>query len=352
MRLIHRHPIIEEDLDQILSASLPWDRFAGKTVLVAGAAGFLPAYMVETLLRLNEQGMKPVRVVALVRNLDRAQNRFAHLAGRGDLILRAHDVRSPLDWDEAADFIVHAASPATPRHFSVDPLGTFEANVEGCRHLLKIAHDRVSEGFLFFSSGEVYGRGNDEFIPTGENAFGFLDPTLIRSCYGEGKRAAETLCACWRHQHGVPTRIVRPFHTYGPGMALDDGRVFADFVSDALVGRDIQLKSEGTASRAFCYLADATLGFFTVLLKGEVGGAYNVGNDQAEIQIRDLAQCVANLRPELGLKVIRQARTEGDAYMPSPIQRGCPDVSRLRALGWNPTYGVAEGFSRTIRSYQ
>lgn len=352
MNIPQRHPIIQADLDRILAANLPWERFAGKTVLVAGAAGFLAAYVVETLLRLNEtRGLEPVRVIALVRQAEAAQRRFAQYQGREDLRFLYQDVCEPLALKDPVHFILHAASPATPRAFGKDPLGTFDANVLGTRNLLeRAAHDGV-EGFLFLSSGEVYGLGNDQIIPTHEDAFGYLDPALVRACYGEGKRAGETLCACFAAQRGVPATMARIFHTYGPGMPLGDGRVFTDFVADVLVGRDLVMRSDGQASRAFCYLADAVEGFFTILLKGTSGKAYNVGNDQAELKIRDLADLLVSLEPDQGLQVRKEGQVDG-TYLPSPIQRGCPDVGRLRDLGWMPRVAPEEGFRRTIQSFR
>lgn len=344
------HPIILADLDRILEARLPWERFAGKTVLMAGAAGFLAAYVVETLLRFNDRsGLAPVKVVALVRQEEAARRRFARHLGRRDLLFLYQDVREPVTLDEKVDFILHAASPATPRTFGKDPLGTFEANVLGTHQLLERAVRDSVEGFLFFSSGEVYGLGNDTVIPTHEDAFGYLDPTQVRSCYGEGKRAGENLCACYMAQRGVPATMARIFHTYGPGMPLGDGRVFTDFVADVVAHRDLVMRSDGSASRAFCYLADAVAGFFTILLKGTPGRAYNVGNDQAELKVRELADLLVNLDPALGLKVRREGQGDGD-YLPSPIQRGCPDVTRLRELGWAPRTGPEEGFRRTLES--
>ena len=110
------------------------------------------------------------------------------------------------------------------------------------------------ESFLFLSSGEVYGAIDSVHIPTGEKEYGFIDPTDVRSCYGESKRMGETMCISYFHQFNIPSKIVRPFHTYGPGMQLDDGRVFADFVSDIVNGKDIVMKSDGSAIRAFCIL--------------------------------------------------------------------------------------------------
>ena len=352
MNIPARHPVIQADLDRILAAGLPWERFAGKTVLVAGAAGFIAAYVVETLLRRNETGgLAPVRVVALVRREAAARERFKAHLGRPDLVFLHQDVCAPVALDGPADFIVHAAGPGTPRAFGRDPLGTFDANVTGTRNLLELAAERGAEGFLFLSSGEVYGLGNDTVIPTHEDAFGYLDPAQVRACYGEGKRAGETLCACYAAQRGVPATIARIFHTYGPGMPLGDGRVFTDFVADALAGRDLVMRSDGAASRAFCYLADAVAGLFTILLKGAPGTAYNVGNDRAELAVRDLAQLLAGLDPAQGLRVRREGRTDAD-YLPSPIRRGCPDLTRLRALGWAPRTGPEEGFRRTLESYR
>lgn len=347
-----RHPVLQADLDRILAADLPWERFAGKTVLVAGAAGFIAACLVETLLRANEtRAWAPVRVLALVRREEAFRERFAGHLERPDLVPVLQDVCAPLALEGPVDFIVHAASPATPRAFGRDPLGTFDANVAGTRNLLELAADRGAQGFLFLSSGEVYGLGNDTVIPTHENAFGYLDPAQVRACYGEGKRAGETLCACYAARRAVPATMARIFHTYGPGMPLGDGRVFTDFVADVLAGRDLVMRSDGSASRAFCYLADTAEGLFTVLLKGVPGKAYNVGNDHAELSVLELGRLLAGLDPALGLKVQREGRG-ADAYLPSPIQRGCPDVSRLRELGWAPRTGPEEGFRRTLASFR
>lgn len=345
-----RHPIIAADLDRILEAPLPWERFAGRTVLVAGAAGFMGAYVVETLLRLNEsRSLAPVRVLALARRAEALRKRFPAHGGRADLRFVVQDACAPAPRDEPVQFIVHAASPGSPRAFGRDPLGTFAANVFATRQLLEL---RPPDGFLFFSSGEVYGLGNDQVIPTHEDAYGFLDPTRVRSCYGEGKRAGETLCACYAAQEGVPATMARIFHTYGPGMTLGDGRVFSDFVADALAGRDLVMRSDGRVSRAFCYLADTVEGCFAILLNGAAGAAYNVGNDRAELTVLELANLIAGLEPERGLRVRREAAAAADPYMPSPIQRGCPDVSRLRGLGWAPRTGPQEGFLRTLKSFR
>jgi len=350
--MVARHTVVEEDLRRIVSASLPWEDLRGKTVLITGAAGFLPAYMAETLLSLNES--RPalgVRVIALVRDEGRARARFSHYEGRDDLVFLVQDASCPLDIAEHVDVIIHAASNASPKFYGSQPVETLLPNVIGTHHLLEFSKRAGVERFLFFSSGEVYGEVDPAHVPTAEGAYGVVDPATLRSCYAESKRMGETMCVAWSHEYGVDCRIVRPFHTYGPGMRLDDGRVFADFVADMVARRDIVMRSDGAARRAFCYVADATEGFFTVLLKGENAVPYNVGNEDAEVSIGELADILVRTCSDKHLRVVRQARHETGGYMESPISRNAPDTSRLRGLGWKPVTTIADGFSRTVRSF-
>ena len=304
--------------------------------------------MVETLAALNARGAK-VRVVGLVRNLEKALGRLGHLASMGVELLQ-QDVTDPLRGDvPKADFIVHAASQASPRFYGADPVGTIEANTTGTQQMLRHAVRSDCRSFLFFSSGEVYGVPLDDSQRLAETDYGYLDPANVRACYAESKRMGETLCVSWNHQFGVPARIVRPFHTYGPGMDLNDGRVFADFVADILAERDITLKSDGLAVRPFCYLTDATVGFFTALLKGEAGKAYNVGNPDAETSIKDLADLLVRLFPEMGLSVNHlPPESPAGGYLQSQVSRSTPAIQRMIALGWQPIIGLAEGFKRTV----
>jgi nucleoside-diphosphate-sugar epimerase len=348
-----RNRIIEEDLAEITKADLPWSRFSGSTVLVSGANGLLPAYMVETLAFCNDAGLtKNCRIIGLVRSRVKAEQRFAHLLGRSDFRLLAQDVCEPIPRPGDVNFIIHAASQASPRFYGSDPVGTLAANTLGTYNLLSLARDCRAEDFLFFSSGDVYGRSTNPEIPTREDAYGYLDPMDLRSCYGESKRLGETMCVAFHQQHRVPFKIVRPAHTYGPGMNLDDGRVFADFVANVVRGEDIIIKSRGTARRPFCYIADATLAYFLVLLRGADGQAYNVCNENGDLSVAELANLLANLFPERKLKVRFIADSDRGAYIPSPIAKGSLDSSKLRSLGWNPSISPEEGFRRTVLSYE
>jgi nucleoside-diphosphate-sugar epimerase len=345
------HSVVREDLDRILNAPLAWERLAGRTVLVTGAGGFLAAWIAFVLARHND--LRPdqaCRVVAMVRSRQRASARLGPLMGRRDFLLVEQDVADapPPDFLDGApaDFIIHAASAAAPKTFLADPTGVIRANVLGTSHLLDLARARGCEGLLFLSSGEVHGETGAATLS--ETVFGYMDPATVRACYGESKRAAEALLVAHSAQFGTETRIVRPLHTYGPMIDLEDGRVFSDFVGDILARRDIVLKSDGSARRPFLYVADAMTGFFKVLFEGARATPYIVGADNTFVSIAELARILTQEAfPELGLG----ARFGPPSDLSSPITGSPPDISRLRGLGWAPTTGLVEGFRRTVASF-
>ncbi|MCX6720729.1 MAG: NAD-dependent epimerase/dehydratase family protein [Candidatus Staskawiczbacteria bacterium] len=341
------NPIIEQDLKLITNADIPWGKLEGKNILISGANGFLPSYLVKTILFLNENKFKNK---AKVFAMDMADNRLAIHKGRKDLVFINQDICQPIDIKDDIHFIIHAASKASPKFFGKDPVGTLSANIFGTKNLLDFAKEKKVDSFLFFSSGEIYGQVSEKDMPIKENTYGRVDTTNVRSCYAESKRMGETMCVSWLYQYNVPAKIVRPFHTYGPGMNLDDGRVFADFVSDVVNNRNIIMKSAGNAVRPFCYIADATIGFFTILLKGENGQAYNLGNDLAEISVFNLAKLLVELFPEKNLKVEKKENNEV-GYLKSGIDRCSPNVSKIRQLGWSPRYDLKQGFMRTVESF-
>ncbi len=345
--------IIEEDIITILESNVDWSRFKNKTVLITGANGFLPAYMVETLMYLNNHHNFDITVVCLVRNLVKAQKRFAGYLKSDHLIFLHQDVCDEIKYRNKIDFIIHAASQASPKYYGIDPVGTLSANIFGTRNILNLAVVDKVESLLYFSSGEIYGIQSDESVPIQEDSYGFVNPMSIRSCYAESKRMGENMCVSWGSQYGVNVKIVRPFHTYGPGMDLTDGRVFADFVGNIVNDEDIIMKSNGLAQRPFCYLSDAIIAYFKILLVGESGEAYNVGNPNCECSILELAQTLVTLFPEKNLKVITQitANDLTTVQMKSPLQRCTPNIKKISDLGWCPIVSVEQGFKRTIESY-
>mgnify|MGYP006094947173 CR=1 FL=1 len=349
---LEANSIIKEDLDRIASFDLPWKVLRDKTILVTGGGGFLAAYLVKSLLTVGRLYKLNIKVICVARSSRSVESRLSAYLGAPDLSVVLHDISQSLPKDfPSADFIVHSASQASPKHYGIDPVGTLLANSTGTMYLLEHAVKSRAEKFLFFSSGEVYGVPLDQTQLIGEQDYGYIDPMNVRSCYAESKRIGETMCVAWAQQYKLHASVVRPFHTYGPGMALDDGRVFADFVANVIEQKDIILKSDGLAQRPFCYIVDATLGFLTVLLKGDKAEAYNISNPGAEIAIRDLAVVVAGIFPERGIGVRFEMPKSGNAYLESPISRSCPSIDKIKALGWTPTTSLRNGFLRTIQSY-
>ncbi len=345
--------IIKEDLETIYNSDVNWSAFVGKKVLITGANGFLPAYLVESLLYLNSVDPKyNVKVFALVRNLKNAQKRFKDYLTCSNLTFIEQDVCEPIQDDLDIDYIIHAASQASPKFYGIDPVGTLSPNVVGTFNLLNYSRIFKIKSFLFFSSSEVYGELNSNETSISENIYGGIDPTKVRSCYSESKRMGENICVSFHQQFGIPTKIVRPFHTYGPGMKLNDGRVYADFVSNILNNHDLVMKSDGSATRAFCYLADATVAFLKVLIDGVNGEAYNVGNPNEEHSILNLAKMMVEIYPDKNLKVIREISTDNISYLKSEIKRNSPDISKImNVLNWNPLTSTKVGFRRTIESF-
>ena len=343
-------PSLSTDSLEIAQTNLEWSLLQGSIVMVTGAGGFIGSALVEALLARHElsAGKEPFRVIAVVRDGVRAKKRLSDHTGLEVVVQDLGRYSPSLPF---ADYVIHAASQASPRFFGIDPVGPMLPNVLGTQQLLESCHLTNAKGFLFVSSGEVYGQVSPSQVPTRENEYGYLDPTHVRSCYAESKRCAETLCVSYAKQHGVNARIARPFHTYGPGIDLFDGRVYADFVSDIVAGRNIVMKSDGLARRAFCYVTDAVRGLLTVLLAGEPGEAYNVGNPQAEVSVIELAHLLVQLFPERGLTVEAKAHRT-DSYMPSPIVRNSPNIDKLGRLGWTPVVDLKEGFTRTVRGVE
>ena len=252
MDQIDSNSIVCTDLRKITCCDLDWSLLNGANVLISGGSGLLGSYLVKSLLKLNLIHDLDIRVICLTRSHDSVKKRLSSCLENPSLDIIIHDIVKPLpDSFINAEYVIHAASQASPRFYGVDPVGTLKANTLGTAHLLDYCVRSKSRRFLFFSSGEVYGATQNPNSPISELDYGYLDPINVRSCYGESKRIGETMCASWAHQFGLHTSVVRPFHTYGPGLDLDDGRVFADFVKDVVLARNINLKSDGLAKRPF-----------------------------------------------------------------------------------------------------
>ncbi len=342
----------QADISQILAAPLPWQRLAGQHLVVTGASGFVGGYVTRVLLALNDSGVldRPLQVTALVRNKGRLQEALGEASNDPQLAILEWDLgRFELPPIDHVSGVIHAASPASPVHCEKDPVGTLSPNTLGTVALLELLR-RCDDplGFLYISSSEVYG-AEGLANPLHEESFGTIDPLVPRNFYAEAKRAGEATCAAYGLQYSLPTYIARLFHTYGLGLRENDGRVFADFLFNALRREPIVMKSQGAAVRAFCHGVDAVTGLFTILLTGQTCQPYNVANPGQALSVRQLADLIAGLSG-VAMQAPPLETKSGADNVPATAPRATvlPDISRLEGLGWHPTITAEDGFRRLI----
>ena len=348
--MLSHNKIINDDISEIISQDLPWETLRDKTVLVTGASGMIPSYVVYTLLGLNDSMQLNINVIALVRNKEKAERILAGILSREDIKLIAQDVSEPLQTNDPIDYIIHGGSAAKPSEHKVAPTATIKANLQGTFNLLDLAVEKNSKGFVLMSSSEVYGTVDSNKEKISEDDYGYIDILNPRSCYSEGKRAAETICSTYKAQYGIDCKTPRFAHIYGPGLSLNDGRVQADFASKIIHDKDIVMNSDGSAIRAYTYVSDAVSGLFYVLLKGE-DMAYNIANSHSIITIRQLAEAFINARPEKNLKLqINIPENNSNVY--NPAKYIALDDAKLKGLGWTSRIDVKTGIDRMLSYYE
>lgn len=301
------------------------------------------------LIFLNENYDYNIKILAQVRSKEKIKEILGDYSERKYISIITDDICKIFQTSETADYIIHAASMASPRYYDSVPIDVALPNAIGTYYLLTYACEHKCKGFLYFSSGDIYGK-----MPSGtdiyEDMSGCVDPLDPHSCYGESKRMGETWCMAFAKQKNVPTKIVRVGHTYGPTMDINhDPRVFASFMKNIFYGEDIVMYSDGRAKRPFCYIADATAAFLTVLLYGKNGNAYNVCNTQEFLSMNELAQMLIKLRPEKKLKIIYKQRSSTEPYLENKDNKeNKPVEDKLKQLGWETHFSAKQGFSNTL----
>ena len=339
-----------------------FDALSGRSVLVAGGAGFLGYYLVHGALHWNRThaAQPPILVTVLDNFIRGVPGWLMALEQDPNLRLLKHDITQPLPAALGdVEYLIHAASIASPTYYRKFPIETMDANVNGLRFLLDYSLAQKQKGkplagVLYYSSSEIYGDPTPDSIPTQESYRGYVSCTGPRACYDESKRYGETLCVNFARQYGLPIKVARPFNNYGPGLKITDGRVIPDFARNILGRQDIVMFSDGSARRTFCYVADAVAGYYKILVKGRSGEAYNIGVETPEISMAELADRVAALGRELfGYtgKVVRQQSADKDYLVDNPSRR-CPVITKARTeLGYDPQVTIEEGLRRSLIWY-
>ncbi len=324
------------------------DRFAGKTILLAGGAGFLGRHFISVFRRLNKEVLsRPCKVIS-ADNYITGRQLALYDSGHHDPNVSDvwADVTYPLPLRQDLHFIIHAAGIASPSYYMKYPLETIEGAVQGTKNLLELARKGTElEAFLFFSSSEIYGDPDPKSIPTPETYHGNVSSVGPRACYDESKRLGETISTIYHQQFNVPAKIVRPFNVFGPGMMHDDRRVIPMFTYEAVNGRPIPVHGDGKQTRTFCYITDAIAGFLKTLLKGKPGEAYNIGNSDNEISMVELAKLYSSVVPGSSFRCVSYPST----YPAGEPQRRCPNLTKAaQQLGYASEVGLEDGLAQFV----
>lgn len=330
-----------EDILQIFQQDLPWERLSGANILVTGATGLIGGCLVEALM-MNPK--RDYQVYASGRNEERARLRFKDFADDPSFHFVKYDVMQPLVCDVNFDYIIHAASNASPNFFAKSPVEVIKSNIDGVANLMDYGLSHGMKRFLYVSSGEVYGEGDGRVFT--EDYSGYVNCATPRACYPSSKRAAETLCVAYAAEYGADVVIARPCHTYGPHFTEQDNRVYAQFIRNVLRGEDIVMKSTGEQFRSWCYVVDCVSALLYVLLKGESCQAYNIADAKSNITIRELAETIADFG---GKKVIVDAPDADEKKGFNVVTKSVFSTEKLESLGWYPKTHIHEGLLYTIQ---
>ena len=321
-----------------------------ESLLVTGATGLIGGALVRHFVAEGR------RVYAAARNVKKARAQFAGLANveiaewdvtkpggprLADTAGRAGAPRLPRD----VDWLVHAAAETASRTFVERPVETIASILDGTRNVLEFAHAAEVKSMVYVSSMEVYGAPSAD--PVMEADIGYLDPVRLRSNYPEAKRMAENLCVAYASEYGVPVKIARLAQTFGEGVRPEDNRVYAQFARAILDGRDIVLKTDGSAARCYCAVGDVVDAIRILLEKGEDATPYTVANENTFCSVREMAERLIAAHPESGSRLVFDISEEAARSYP-PAARLKLDSSRLRALGWEPKVGLMEMFDRMM----
>lgn len=344
--------ILEEDIKEVANSKiLNLELLKNKTIFITGATGLLGSQMVKTLIYINRVKKLEMRLVLLVKNLNKAQKVFNELLQDKNIIIINNDIMSPIEINEKVDYIIHGASPTSSKYFVEHPVETIDTIINGTKNMLELAKNSKVNSFIFLSSLEVYGKPLMKRAIV-EDEYGYIDNLNIRSSYSEGKRLAECLCVSYNKEYGVPIKIARLSQTFGPGVEYNDERVFAQFIRSAIEKKNIILHTEGKTLRTYCYTKDAIIAILFLMLNGKNGEAYNVTNKNTDITIKEMAQLVCSLFPEskINVKIEVPEDIEKLGYNPEMVIR--LDTSKIEKMGWKATTNLSEMLERTKKSIE
>lgn len=344
--------LLESDLNEILDRLRETDyfsRLSGSRILLTGGCGFLGQYFTQLFLRMNREKLveKPIEVV-VVDNFISSDSKTSIIADPR-VTYYSKDVSSMtpefLSSEGPFDYVLYAAGIASPQYYMKYPMTTIKIVTQGLQNVIDYATRNELRSLVFFSSSEIYGDPDPKMVPTPETYKGSVSCLGDRACYDESKRLGETMCRVAWQELEIPTRIIRPFNVYGPGSMENDYRALPNFVSRYLSGTPISIYGTGEQTRTFCYVTDAIFGFFRVMMDGENGEPYNVGNPNPEISVLQLLNRIQDVT---GHEIEHRVIPHPADYPADEPNRRCPDIRKVSILGYAPRVSIDSGLKRFI----
>lgn len=342
--------VLQEDLEIIAFSNVDWNLLDGSTILVTGATGLIGSQIIKALACRNRICNASIKILACVRNMEKAKVVFADILERAELKIIEGDVTKIFDIKENVDYLIHTASATASKEFVTKPVEVIQTAINGTQNFLELAKNKNAKGAVYLSSMEAFGVVQASDKKAEEKDLGFIDLENVRSCYPESKRLSECLCTAYASEYNVPIKVARLSQTFGAGIHYSENRVFAQFAKSALEKRDIILHTTGMSYGNYCYTRDTIIGILLLLTRGCAGEAYTISNEESNVRIKDMAQMVAKKLADNNIKVVFDVPESSLTYGYAPDTELHLSSAKMQNLGWKPTVNLEESYRRLMRS--
>jgi len=342
------HVLYNEDITYVAGLDLPWNRLREKNVLITGASGLIGSFLIDVLMRQNQEKELCCRIYAVGRDKQAGKERFSEYWDSPCFRFLLHDINTAFGekLNENFEFIFHFASNTHPVAYARNPISTITTNILGTENLLRYAANHYTGRFVFASSNEVYGENRGDVECFNETYCGYLNCNTLRAGYPESKRCGEALCQAYRKEMGIDIVVPRFTRSYGPTMRMSDTKAISQFIKKGVNGQDIVLKSTGNQYYSYTYVADAVAGLLIVMFNGVCGEAYNIADVKSDITLKDLAHVIADI---CHTKVVFEVPDDIEKAGYSTATKARLSGNKIKDLGWSMRYDIQSGIERTIK---